>query len=358
MRDYCAIRGIIIIVFNPKYQITQKILSDLTKISEIKAFVEKSHILPSREAFLRKTALVKMAHTSTSIEGNTLEEYQVEKIAKGEKVTAGEDEVLEVKNYLEALKLVDNLHESERFFGTKEILNIHKTVTLGLIDGNKVGVFRKSPVYVVNIPANGIEEIVYTPPKFSMVEPLIDELVSWMNSEDEIHPIIKAGIFHYQFVSIHPFTDGNGRSARLLTLLSLYQSGFTFKKSLVLEDFYNNDRKKYYESLQTGKDFEERKNADLTSWLEYFTQGFLFETQRLKDQILSFSNLSKRDVVLNKDELKIVDFAVNLDKVTSDDVADMLDIPKRTAQDKLKKLVNSGVLKKISLGPNTYYKFT
>ncbi|MDP3994970.1 MAG: Fic family protein [bacterium] len=342
-------------MFNPKYQITQKILSDLTKISEIKALVEKGHILPSREAFLRKTALIKMAHTSTSIEGNTLEEYQVEKVAKGEKVTAAENEILEVKNYLEALKLVD---ESEKAFGTKEILNIHKTVTLGLIDKNKVGMFRKSPVYVVNILASGIEKIIYTPPKFGMVEPLVDELVAWMNSKDEIHPIIKAGIFHYQFVSIHPFVDGNGRSARLLTLLSLYQSGYTFKKSLVLEDYYNNDRKRYYESLQTGKDFEERKNADLTSWLEYFTQGFLFETQRLKDQILSFSNLSKGDVVLNVDELKIVDFAVNLGKVTSGDVADMLDIPKRTAQDKLKKLVNSGVLKKIGLGPNTYYKFT
>lgn len=357
MRDYCAIRGIIITVFNPKYQITQKILSDLTKISEIKAFVEKSHVLPSREAFLRKTALVKMAHTSTSIEGNTLEEYQVEKLAKGEKIVAEESEILEVKNYLKALKLVDNFHESKKAFGTREILSIHKIAVSGLIDKDKVGVFRKSPVYVVNI-AGGIEKKIYTPPKFNMVEPLIDELATWMNSKDETHPIIKAGIFHYQFVLIHPFTDGNGRSARLLTLLSLYQSGFTFKKSLVLEDFYNNDRKKYYESLQTGKDFEERKNADLTSWLEYFTQGFLFETQRLKDQILSFSNLSKRDVVLNKDELKIVDFAVNLGKVTSDDVADMLDIPKRTAQDKLKKLVNSGVLKKIGLGPNTYYKFT
>ena len=342
-------------MFNPKYRITDKILSDLTKISEIKSLVEKSNILPAREIFLKKVATVGMAHSSTSIEGNTLDEYQVEKVVKGEKVAAETREILEVKNYLQALKLVDKFHESKKIFNEKAILDIHKSVISGLIDESKIGVFRRGPVYIVNVSAYGSEELVYTPPKFDKVEPLINELVDWMNKKDDIHPIIKAGIFHYQFVSIHPFPDGNGRSTRLLTLLYLYQAGYVFKKSLVLEDFYNNDRKRYYENLQTGKTFESRGNADLTSWLEYFTEGFLFEVQRVKDLILSSSNKSNKQIVLNKDELKIVDFTVSIGKITSDDVIDILDIPKRTAQDKLKKLVNLKVLKKVGLGPNTYY---
>lgn len=341
-------------MFKPKYRITDKILSDLTKISEIKSLVEKSNITPAREIYLKKVATIGMAHSSTSIEGNTLDEYQVRMLADGEKIIAEHSQILEVENYLKSLKLVDKIHESKKSFDKKEILDIHKSVTTGLIDENKAGVFRKGPVYIVNISLWG-RELVYTPPKFDKVEPLLKDLIEWMNKEDEIHPIIKAGIFHYQYVSIHPFTDGNGRSTRLLTLLYLYQKGYVFKKSMILDNFYNNDRKRYYKNLQTGEDFRLRENADLTNWLEYFTEGFLFEAQKVKDLILSFSKKSKASAVLNKDELKIVDFAVNLGKITSDEVVDILSVPKRTAQDKLRKLVNLKVLKKKGSASNTYY---
>lgn len=342
-------------MFNPKYRITDRILSDVTKISDINSLVEKSNITPAREIFLKKVATIGMAHSSTSIEGNTLDQYQVKMLAEGEKVVAENQQILEVKNYLKSLKLVDNMHESKKMFGAKEILNIHKSVTTGLINENKVGVFRKGPVYIVNVLGTGHEELVYTPPEHSKVEVLVNELLDWLNKADDIHPIIKAGIFHYQYVSIHPFTDGNGRSARLLTLLYLYQHGYLFKKSLVLEDFYNNDRKRYYENLQTGENYDARVGADLTGWIEYFTEGFMFEARRVKDLILSFSNKSKASVVLGKDELKIVDFTVNIGKITSDEVVKILDIPKRTAQDKLKKLVENNVLKKKGSGSNTYY---
>ena len=85
-------------MFNPKYQITDNILSDLAKIAEIKGMVEKSTLLPARESFLRKTAFIKMAHTSTSIEGNKLDEYQVKKLAEGKSVQAEEAQIKKVKN--------------------------------------------------------------------------------------------------------------------------------------------------------------------------------------------------------------------------------------------------------------------
>jgi Fic family protein len=75
---------------------------------------------------------------------------------------------------------------------------------------------------------------------------LIQELISWIKGNQQIHPIIKAGLFHFQFETIHPFMDGNGRTGRLMALLYLYQSGWNFKKVLVLEDYYNYNRKKYY----------------------------------------------------------------------------------------------------------------
>jgi len=138
----------------------------------------------------------------------------------------------------------------------------------------------------------------------------------------------------------------------------LYQSGWDFKKVLVLEDYYNRDRKKYYESLQTGKTYQDRLKVDLTGWIKYFVDGFLDEAFRVKDQILNLSavgNLDNNTNILDADELKIVDFVVTIGRITSSDVVDILKIPKRTAQAKLKNLEKIKVLKKQSAGPATYY---
>ena len=119
----------------------------------------------------------------------------------------------------------------------------------------------------------------------------------------------------------------------------LYQSGWGFKKILVLEDFYNQNRKRYYEALQTGEDYKSRDITDLTSWVEHFTEGFLAEAREVKDQIMSLStmgNVKTTRNFLNKDELRIVDFVITLGQITSSDVVGILQIPKRIAQDKLR----------------------
>lgn len=343
-------------MFKPKYEITDTILKNIAKISEIKNLIENTMILPEREVFLRKTAVAKMAHSSTSIEGNLLKQHEVEAIQAGKKINAEEKQVIEVKNYLKALKQIDLLSENKKDFSVKDTKKIHGIVMQNLINQEKKGEFRKNQVYIVNI-LNGIEEIAYTPPQSKDVEGYINELFEWLKINN-LHSIIKAGIFHYQFESIHPFVDGNGRTGRLLTLLNLYQSGFQFKKILVLEDYYNSNRKKYYESLQTGKTFKKRADSDLTSWLEYFVEGFLFEVLKVKDQVLSLKGLSsKTDTIkfLSKDQIKIVDFILTLGKITSDDVVDILDIPKRTAQNKLKNMVSGKTIKKMGKGPNTFY---
>ena len=92
-------------MFKPKYRITDKILSDLTKISEIKSLVEKSNITPAREIFLKKVATIGMAHSSTSIEGNTLDKYQVRMLADGEKVIAEHKQILEVSTAIMSCQL-------------------------------------------------------------------------------------------------------------------------------------------------------------------------------------------------------------------------------------------------------------
>lgn len=345
-------------MFKAAYQITDKILNKLVQIAEIKGMVEKSTLLPAREALLRKTAIVKMAHTSTSIEGNLLNEYQVEQVAEGKKISAEPEQVKEVKNYLAALKKVDSIVERKKDINRADVLDIHKVVVNGLVETKKAGHFRPGKVYIVNIEPDGKEEVAYTPPKAALVLGLIDELIIWLGKSKELHPVIRAGLFHYQFVTIHPFTDGNGRVARLLSLLHLYQSDWDFRKALVLEDYYNRDRKKYYLNLQTGKDYKDREGVDLTGWLEYFVEGFLVETINLKEKVLLLAaagGKEKTPQVLDSDELKIVDFVTTVGRLTSSDAVDILRVPKRTAQEKLRRLVNANILKRMGKGPASYY---
>lgn len=345
-------------MFAPKYRITDKVTRWLSDIAEIRAMVEASRLLPAREAFLRRAAIVKMAHTSTSIEGNQLEEYQVKEVAEGRRVKAETDQVREVENYLAALGKVDRLAEEKKTFGVEEVLEIHRTVVGGLVEPEKTGKFRPAAVFIVNTLSGGEEELAYTPPSALEVQNLMEELLGWLKNPGEVHPVIRAGLFHYQFETIHPFTDGNGRTGRLLTLLHLYQSGWDFRKVLVLEDFYNRDRKRYYKVLQTGETYPGRQGVDLTEWLEYFVEGFWDEALRVKEQILTLKAVGEEGLVrqvLDGDELKIVDFLVTVGRITSEDVTDILGVPKRTAQAKLKRLEDIRVVEKAGAGPATYY---
>lgn len=345
-------------MFSPKYTISNQIVNSLSEIAEIKTLVERSGLLPEREIFLKRAAAIKIAHTSTSIEGNRLQEYQVAQVAQGKQIKAEERQIREVKNYLTALRIIDQLSGSKKDFSQPDILKIHQAVMDGLEDPKKTGAWRMGPVYVVNVLPNKQEMVAYTPPNAVEVPKLINELLSWLNTNNDAHPIIRAGIFHYQFETIHPFIDGNGRTGRLLTLLYLYQSGWDFKKILVLEDYYNQNRKAYYEALQTGKTYRSRQVVDLGNWLNYYVDGFLDEVKKVKDQVLSLSTLKTSGLTrntLDRDELKIVDFVVTLGRITSSDVVDILVIPKRTAQAKLKKLEDIKVLKKEGAGPTTYY---
>lgn len=345
-------------MFRPKYQITSNILNKLAKIAEIRAIVLHAKILPVREALLRRAAMIKMAHSSTSIEGNTLSEHQVKIISEGKKLEADKRETLEVVNYFKSLDLVDKIADQKFTFTSKDVLRVHKAVISELVDSGKVGIFRSVPVYIVNVHLRGWEEVVYTPPEAKNVPDLINDLLSWLKNSGDIHPIIRAALFHYQFETIHPFIDGNGRTGRLLTLLHLYQSGLGLRRCLVLEDYFNKNRKDYYLGLQTGKSYKSREKADLTGWLEYFVDGFLSEALKVKDQILNLGAVGKNatdQMFLNEDEIKIVDFILTVGHATSGDVVDILNIPLRTAQAKMKHLEDVKILTRKFKGPATTY---
>ncbi|MBI2595711.1 Fic family protein [Candidatus Daviesbacteria bacterium] len=346
--------------FKPKYTISPEVLGAISEIAEIKGIIERSPVLPLNELELKRQALIRMVHTSTSIEGNKLEEYQVDKVLSGMSVSADDQSIAEVKNYQAALKEVEKMAKNNIGITVDVILKIHALTMSGLLENHKSGNFRPGDVYIVDDLGNGKEHLRFKGPPTDNIKPLIRELLLWLkhSEKDQLHPVIKAGIFHSQFVHIHPFSDGNGRVTRLLTNLLLYLDGWDFRKVIVLEAFYNKNRQDYYNALAYGWNDFYKEGADFTSWLEYFIAGFLVEARKVKNVIVSlgFDKVGDRtQTYLDPDELKIMDFLVSNQKITSGEVTKLVKVAKRTAQLKLKNLLDKKLIKSEGKARATFY---
>jgi Fic family protein len=186
-------------------------------------------------------------------------------------------------------------------------------------------------------------------------------LVKWIqkSQKEDVSPVIAAGIAHPEIAAIHPFNDGNGRTARALATLILYRRGYDFRHLFALEDYYNRDRQEYYRAINTGKNYKERRD-DLTSWLEYFTAGFKEEIDNVKSKVTALSLKKIRDdidskIYLDDVQIKILDLLDQVGRITAGDAAEVLGCPKRTAQFQLQKLKKLGMIKQVGKGPVSAY---
>lgn len=348
-------------MFNPKYRLNNKIVSMLTSIVEARILIEKAKILPKQEINLRRQALIRMTHNSTSIEGNVLSLKEVESIVNGFKVDAPTRDIYEVENYLKAIKYITEVVKKKEVISRKIILKIHKLVTNKTLPKNQTGFYRTDKVFVVSRRPGLPDKIIYTAPLAEKVPQLVDDLIEWINKseKEKINPIIIAAITHQEIAAIHPFVDGNGRTARALATLILYKTGYDFRKLFALEDYYNKDRPSYYEAINMGDSYEHRKN-DFTFWLEYFIKGFKEEIEDVKKIIISLSLKKinkdiKSKIYLEENQIKIIDFLESMGKITVRDVMDILDCPKRTAQLQLQKLKKIKMISQKGKGPSSAY---
>ena len=219
------------ITFHPNYQITQAILEKLYKIDQIKEQVKDMPLTPRVLAGLKETSRIVTTHYSTVIEGNRLTEREVREVLKGQAIQGRERDEKEVKGYFNALDEVAVLAKKHTVTESN-IQLLH-----GLIIGNNTPTpYRTEQNSVVDAQTG---TIVYMPPEAKDVGPMMTGLAEWINESTHTLPIpIVAAIAHYQFVTIHPYYDGNGRTARILTTLLLHQGGYDLKGIYNLEEYY------------------------------------------------------------------------------------------------------------------------
>ncbi len=343
-------------MFKPNFRYTHKLVRLLAKISAAREVILNSPLVPKWEVALRREAIIRSAHSSTSIEGNRLSLEQVSKLAMGRKVTATRKDKQEVLNYLDVLRKIHKLVKGSSIHD-EDILKIHHMVTKDTLDNPEdCGVFRTRYVVVGN-PVTG--EIFFRPPKNEDVSGLVKALVEWINSKEakELDPVFEAGIAHYEFVRIHPFVDGNGRTARVLATWILYKRGFDTKQFFCLDDYYDSDRPSYYGALRSVN----QNTLNLTKWLEYFVEGVNISVNVVKERIIRLSSERLRkakrgQIALTERQMRIVEHINLHGKITNRDVRNMFELSNRAALDEINKLIKLKVLRPRGKGRNVSYE--
>ncbi|MFM2200157.1 MAG: hypothetical protein RL769_210 [Pseudomonadota bacterium] len=258
------------------------------KLGELNAF---SQLIPDVDFFI-KMHILKEGTKSSRIEGtqtNIDDAVQKAEYIEPEK----KDDWQKVKNYVEAMnksiKALDKIPLSNRL-----LKQAHKLLLQGARGARKIpGEFRKSQNW---IGGASLRDAIFIPPHQDFVEDLMADLEKFIHNENIAIPhLIKIGIVHYQFETIHPFLDGNGRIGRLMITLYLVSNQLLLKPTLYLSDFFEKNKSLYYDNLTRV-----RTHNDLTQWLKFFLEGVCSTSQ---NSIQTFKNII---TLRNKVEHKII----------------------------------------------------
>ena len=319
-------------------------LEDATRaLGELNAF---TMIVPNVDIFIQMH-ITKEANTSSKIEGTKTEMDEV-LIAKDQVDPEKRDDWQEVRNYIDAMnsavKELETLPISNRL-----IKNIH-AILLNSVRGEakQPGEFRKSQNW---IGGASLTTAYFIPPHQDVVNELMSDLEKFLHNEEIFVPhLIKIAIAHYQFETIHPFLDGNGRIGRLLITLYLVSNGLLKKPSLYLSDFIERNKSVYYESLTRV-----RTDNDLIHWIKFFLEAVIVTANsgvKTFQDILSLKQEMDAIVVgfgkKAHNASKLLDYLYQRPIISISDIIEPLEVSKPTANSLVKEFEEKGILKEIT----------
>ena len=324
--------------FQPKFTITNQIANDLTQVVSVKDFLDAARLSVDWISEMQDRALVLEAYHTTHIEGSHLTFEQSAQLLQGETpANIDPDDQQELINYRGAFDLVAEYLGSGDPVTEELVREIHKSLVKNL-RGNSAapGAYRKIQNYVVNSQTG---ETIYTPPPAFEIPIMMQALVDYLNQTAEVHPVLVAGIAQFQLVHIHPFLDGNGRTARLLSTLCLYRKGYDFKKLFTISEYYDRNRTDYYKAIQSVRN----NNMDMTAWLEYFTHALATQMRainRKSEAVIKAEALTKQHD-LSERQAKALQHIFQYGELTIKDFQQICPAtPRRSLQRDLKDLID------------------
>ena len=279
--------------FSPTWTLTPLLQRQLVAIDRCVGFLEAVDLNTDWRTDLRESARLQDAVSSLQIEGSSLTieaAFRLVDAPPERQLTESEQEFL---NYLAAFDAIDGIRGDKKYpVSRRDLLSLHGLIVRE-VRGGYVNAGRRRDSEVLVGDRNGEDVVVHhRPPHSSEVRDHVDALMDWLGAvkshptpaqiakgrlDPWVHPVIVAGIAQHRLVWIHPFLDGNGRTARMMTTLLLFQRGYDFKYLFDLSTYYNKHRDRYYAALRAVD-----TTGDYTPWLEYFLGGFAYQLWGIK----------------------------------------------------------------------------
>jgi Fic family protein len=338
-------------LFNPIFTITPEINKALVEIERVRGFLDAVKLKDDWIADMQKKALILESHHSTHIEGTALSLEQAQGILEGKKLKGiDRDDERELLNYKKAMDFISRYLGKDDPITEGIIRELHKITVRG-VRGEKAdpGNYRQIQNYVAN---SLTREIIYTPPGPLEVPHLMRDFLDWINKSEVLSPVLIAGIAQFQFVHVHPFIDGNGRTARLLSTLILYKTSYDFKRLFSISEYYDKDRPAYYNAIQTVRN----NDMDMTVWLEYFVAGLRSQMEEIQEK---GKQLIKQDAALQKikkaglntRQEKALKYLLKNGTIAVNEYQSAASCIRRTAQRDLGDLIEKGIIKIVAKSP-------
>jgi Fic family protein len=320
--------------YQPQFKITPHLLAKVEQIAALREQIQAATVQVPWIPALQKDTRTRNTHSSTAIEGNPLTLEQVRAVEEGREIPAVAVRARrEVTNYFAGLRFIEQKSNLPKITH-EEIFTLHRILAEKVMDQGIAGRYRTIPVRVGQ----------YTPPPPQDVSGLMFELLAWWNRDSaKFSPVLSSAILHYRFEAIHPFADGNGRAGRALALWELYRRGFDTHHIFSVDEFYWEDRPRYYQSLDAVR----KAGEDLTGWLEYSAEGLLKTLERVWTRVQRFAAQSgNRKLVLRPKQEQLLQLLRDKKSMTPREIWDALNISRQGAMDLLQPLIQAGLVKR------------
>jgi len=318
----------------PQFTITPALLARVESIAVLRERVQGAAVQVAWIPALQKDTRARNAHSSTAIEGNPLTLEQVRAVEEGEPLSVPARARREVVNYFAALRHIEKQAAKKRI-AHEDVLRLHRIIAGEVMDQGEAGRYRTMRVRVGP----------YVPPPPEEVSGLVFEFLEWWNDDSRVlSPVLSSAIVHYRFEAIHPFADGNGRAGRALALWELYRRGFDSHHIFSVDEFYWEDRPRYYAALQAVR----QQGDDLTSWLEHCAEGFQQTLERVWQRIQQFSaSRGRPQLVLRPKQEQLLQMLRTRGSLSPREIWDGLRISKQGAMDLIRPLLKARLIKRV-----------
>ena len=311
------------------YSITPRLVNMIEQIASLRERIRGATVNVTWVPALQMDSMARNAHSSTAIEGNPLTLEQVRASEEGREIPAAERSKREIVNYLAGLRHIEKCSDID-VVRHEDLFELHGIIAGGgVMDQGDAGRYRTMNVRVGD----------HFPPAHQDVSILMFGLLEWWNRKaPELSAVISSAILHYRFEEIHPFADGNGRVGRSLALWELYRRGFDTQHIFSVDEFYWEDRPRYYRELHAVQSGD----GELSSWIEYCAEGLLQTLGRIWSRVQKYSAMTLAPkLTLRPKQEQLLSLLQERGRMTPSEIWGTMEISRQGAMDLLNPLLEA-----------------